>query len=204
MIKELYRKTADVIYTNFLWILFSFLGLLLTLGAATTAMFSVMFQILMVNEPTSVFSTYFKSFKTNFIQSTLVWLCLIAIGIPLYMMYNYSINENNVILLMISIVGGYQLVIFTMYVFPVMAVFQTKNTGQLIKNVLIMSNTNIWTNIKLFGTLAFAVLLIVFVHVSLVLVAVGLYGIMVSFHLRQVFKPYLKELGEIEDDEVNR
>ena len=120
------------------------------------------------------------------------------------MMYNYSINENNVFLLLISIVGGYQLIIFTMYVFPVMAVFQTKNTGQLIKNVLIMSNMNIWTNIKLLGTLAFAVLLIVFVHVSLVLVAVGLYGIMVSFHLKKVFKPYLKELGEIEDDEVSR
>jgi len=202
MLKELFRKTTDVIYASFLWILFSFLGIMITLGAALTAMFSVMFQVLKDNEPTSVFPTYVHSFKNNFVQSTLVWLCLVIIGVPLYMMYNYSINTNHVVLLMISIVGGYQFMMFTIYVFPVMAVFQTKNTGQLIKNVIIMSNTNLITNFKLLGSLAFIVLLIAFVHVSLIIVAAGLYGILVSFHLKKVFKPYLKRLGEIDDDEV--
>jgi uncharacterized membrane protein YesL len=61
--KELFRKLTDIIFVNFIWILASFLGLLITTGAATTAMFRVTHQILKKSEPTNVLSTFFKVSK---------------------------------------------------------------------------------------------------------------------------------------------
>ncbi|MDO9629865.1 MAG: YesL family protein [Acholeplasmataceae bacterium] len=200
MLKDLFRNLTDIIFVNLLWLLVSFLGLLITLGAATTAMFRVTFQILKKNEPTNVLSSFFKSFKEGFILSTLVWFALLAIGFPLFFMYHYAISNDLIVLLLISIVGGYQLLIFTIYFFPVAAIFKTDHWKDLIKNVTLMANTNLWTNFKVIGSLAFLVLVIVFIHESLILIAVGLYGVLVSFHLKKVFTPYLIKLGELDLD----
>ncbi len=204
MLKDLLRSLTDIIFVNLLWILVSFLGLLITLGASTTAMFRVTFQILKKTEPTNVLSTFFESFKENFVVSTLVWLGLLALGVPLFFMYHYALSNNSFFLLIIAIVGGYQLIIFAIYFFPVVATFKTKSWKDLIRNVVIMANTNLWTNFKVLGSLAFLVLVIVFIHESLILVSIGLYGVLVSFHLKKVFIPHLRELGELDlDNERN-
>ncbi len=200
MLKEVYRKFTDIVYVNLLWILVSFLGLFVTVGAATTAMFSVTFQLLKKNEPTNVFSSYVKSFKANFVASTLVWLFLVLAFLPLYMMYNYGLNQDIPWLSVIAIVGFYQLLIFTLYIFPVMAVFKTTSILQLIKNVIIMANTNLWTNIKIIGSLAFVVLLVVMIHESMLLIGIGIYGILVSFHLNIIFKPIYAKLGVLDEE----
>ncbi|MDI6453114.1 YesL family protein [Peloplasma aerotolerans] len=203
MLKELFRKTTDIVFVNLLWMLVSFLGILITLGAATTAMFSVTFQILKKNEPTNVLHQFIQSFKENFVISTLVWLSILAVGIPLYMMFNYAINTDQMVLLIIGIVGGYQLLMFTIFVFPVISRFKTETNRQLLKNVLLLSNMNLWTNFKLIGSLAFVVLLIVFVHEMMILIGIGFYGILVSFHLNKLFEPYLMQFRSIEDEEGN-
>jgi uncharacterized membrane protein YesL len=200
MLKEVYRKFTDIVFVNLLWILVSFLGLFVTVGAATTAMFTVTFQVLKKNEPTNVFSSYIKSFKDHFVASTLVWLFLVLAFIPLYMMYHYGLNQNITWLTIIAIVGFYQLLIFTLYVFPVMAVFKTKSTFQLMKNVIIMANTNLWTNIKIIGSLSFVVLLVVLIHESMLLIGVGIYGILVSHHLNIIFRPIYRQLGVLDEE----
>lgn len=202
MLKELYKKFTDIIYLNFLWLLSSFLGLLITFGASTTAMFRVAFQILKTKEPTNVFKLFVQSFKENFKESTLVWLLLVILGIPLYMMYHYAVNTDQAWLVVLAFFGMYEWVMFMIYVFPTIANFQTKHMGQLIKNVMLLSNVNLWVNIKLIGSLAF-VLLLMFIHNSLLLIAVGLYGVLVSFHLQKVFHPYKMHLGEKEEGNDN-
>jgi uncharacterized membrane protein YesL len=198
MIKELFKKFTDIVYLNFLWLLASFFGLLITFGASTTAMFRVAFQILKTKEPTNVFNLFLSSFKENFKESTLVWFILVLLGAPIYMMYHYAINESQDILMIIAIFASYEWVIMMIYIFPTIANFKTKHLGQLIKNVLLLSNVNIWTNIKLLGSLAVLILLM-FIHSSLLLFAVGLYGVLVSYHLQKVFHPYKANLGEIEE-----
>lgn len=205
MMKELFKKFTDIVYLNFLWLLASFFGLLITFGASTSAMFRVAFQILKTKEPTNVFKLFVSSFKDNFKESTLVWFILVLLGAPIYMMYHYAINENQDILMIMAIFASYEWVIMMIYIFPTIAVFKSKHLGQLIKNVLLISNVNMWTNVKLLGSLALLILLI-FIHSSLLLFAVGLYGVLVSYHLQKVFHPYKTNLGVIEegneDDEV--
>lgn len=204
MIKELFRQFTDIVFVNLLWILTSFLGLLITCGAATTAMFRVTSQILKKNEPTNVLQLFIQSFKENFWISTLVWVVLLVFAAPLFYMYHYALNQETFILLLIGVVGAYQLLIMTIYIFPIIATFKTKNFYQLMKNTLIIANTNLWTNFKVIGSLAFLILIIFIIHESLILIGVGLYGVLVSFHLKKVFQPYLIQLGDQYEEEGNK
>ncbi|MBE0700076.1 MAG: DUF624 domain-containing protein [Acholeplasmataceae bacterium] len=201
--KELFKKFTDMVYVNFLWIAASFLGLLLTTGAATTAMFRVSFQILNKDEPTNVWQTFFQSFRENFVFSTLVWIALVVLAVPLYMMYFYALNQNLLVLMLVAIVCGYQLLVFTLYFFPILSIFKTKSNKTLIKNVVLLSNMSLWTNFKVIGSLVFIVLLIVFVHITFILMTVGLYGVLVVFHLKKILKPYLEQF-EFEMKEDNQ
>ena len=198
MLKELFKKFTDIVFVNFLWLLASFLGLLLTFGAATSAMFRVSAQILKTKEPTSVLTLFIQSFKENFKESTLVWLLLVILGVPLYMMYHYGLNNEISWMVILSVVIFYEWLIFTIYVFPVIATFKTKNILHLIKNVILLSNMNLFTNFKVLGSLALVVLLML-IHSSLLLIAVGLYGVLVTYHLQKVFHPYKEHLGEKEE-----
>lgn len=200
MLKETYRTFTDLVFVNLLWILVSFLGLFVTVGAATTAMFSVTFHLLRKNEPTNVFSSFMKSFKGNFVASTLVWLILVMLFVPLYMMYHYGLNEGNAWFIVFAFVGFYQWLIFTLYVFPILAVFNTDSPKTLIKNVILMANMNLWTSFKILGSLAFVVVLMVYVHVSMLLIGIGMYGILVSYHLNKVFKPFYQQLGVLDEE----
>jgi uncharacterized membrane protein YesL len=201
MLKDLYKKSMDVVYANFLWILSCLIGIFFTLGASMTALFKVLFQIIRYDEPTSVFEEFKKSFKDNFVFSTLVWIILVILGASIYMMYIVSLNNQMNVLLVISIVGAYQWVIFFIYFFPMVAIFKTDKPLAMIKNVLIMSNISIWTNIKVIGSLAFVFLLVVFVHPVFLVIAIGLYGFLVSFHLRKRFEPYISEFESQKEEE---
>jgi|AntAceMinimDraft_17_1070374.scaffolds.fasta_scaffold09493_4 uncharacterized membrane protein YesL len=203
MLKDFYKKAMDVVFVNFLWIITSLLGIFLTLGAATSAMFSVMFKIINTDEPTSVLKEYWKSFKENFWFSTLVWLILVILAIPIYFMYIYSLNKGLDLLVILALVGAYQIIIFFIYFFPTLALFKTESKGQMLKNVLIMANKNLWTNFKVLGSLVFVIILVLYVHISFLVIAVGIYGFLVAFHLMKIFRPYLAQFEQnIEKEEI--
>jgi uncharacterized membrane protein YesL len=164
-------------------------------------MFSVLFKIINTDEPTSVMNEYWKSFKENFWFSTLVWLLLVVLGTPLYFMYIYALNNGLDILLVFAIAGAYQIIIFFVYFFPTIALFKTQSKGQMIKNVLIMANKNLWTNFKVLGSLAFVIILVLYVHISFLVIAVGIYGFLVAFHLLKVFRPFLAEFEKNNEEE---
>lgn len=197
MLKELYKRTMDLVYVNFLWILFSFLGILITLGAATTALFRVIFQLFKTKEVTSVFPLFLKSFKENFIQSTLIYIGLLVLGFSTYVMISYGFEHSVTWMIVIGVFVAYEWLVFTLYVFPVLAVFKTSKWTQLIKNVILLSNYHVWTNVKLVGSFVFVGLLVYYVHASFMLLAIGIYGFLVAFQLQKIFQPYIDKL-EIE------
>lgn len=194
MLKDFYKRAMDVVYVNFIWILVSFLGILVTLGAATTALFRVLFQISKTKEVTNVASLFFKSFKENFFISTLVYFVLLVLGFSTYLMLSYGFSHHMVGVIIIGIFVTYELFVFTVYFFPTVALFQSENHLQLIKNVILLSNYHLWTNIKVGGSLVFVGFLIFYVHESFIILAIGIYGFLVTFHLQKVFKPYLEKL----------
>jgi DNA-directed RNA polymerase alpha subunit len=59
-----------------------------------------------------------------------------------------------------------------------------------------MANKNLWTNFKVLGSLIFVIILVLYVHISFLVIAVGIYGFLVAFHLKTVFRPYLAQFEE--------
>ena len=71
-------KVADFMFLNLLWIVCSIP--IITIGASTTAMYSVMLR-LVKNEEGYIVKGFLKAFKENFRQSTLMWLLYFVFGI---------------------------------------------------------------------------------------------------------------------------
>ena len=71
-------KVADFMFLNLLWIVCSIP--IITIGASTTAMYSVMLK-LVKNEEGYIVKGFLKAFKENFRQSTLMWLLYLVFGI---------------------------------------------------------------------------------------------------------------------------
>lgn len=195
IIKDGYKFLIDMILVNFLWLFVSALGIFITCGAATTGMFYVSFKLLNQDDQTYIIKEFFKSFKENFVVSTVIWFIILLIATPLYFIYHYALNVENTILLFSVYFTAFQLLLFTLYVFPIIAIFESKSFIQLIKNTVIMANSHFITTFKVLGSLAFVIILVLKVHSSLILVGIGIYSVLVSFHLNKIFTIYI---GRIE------
>lgn len=113
---------------------------IITIGASVTAMHYVMLKLAR-NEDGYIVKDFFKSFKLNFKQATVIWLImlvLIFVFVGDYFIVNYSgivfPEKMGIVLTAIAIL----VFIVSMYIFPVLSHFENtvKNT---IKNGCIMS-----------------------------------------------------------------
>lgn len=139
------NRLADLVWLNILYIICCIP--IVTIGASTTAMYYVTMKIVK-NEEGYITRSFFKSFKMNFKQATLLWLLALAAGGILALDYGImsgrfgdiiTLNETmkKVVLGILIVIGGVYLFIMT-YLFPLLAKFDNsiKNT---IKNSLLIS-----------------------------------------------------------------
>ena len=110
-----------------------------TMGAAVTAMYTVCFR-LMREECSGIFKTYFRAFKDNFRQSTLVFLILAVVIVPAVYYIGFLVKLEGILryaclpFIFIMIAG----LMTGSYVFPWISQFE--NTAvQALTNALILS-----------------------------------------------------------------
>lgn len=131
-------KMADLMWLNILTI---FLCLpIVTAGAALTAMNYMALKIVR-DEECYVTKGFFKSFKENFKQATIIWLMLLLVVVILcvdfYVFTHAETPVNGVI--QVAVMVAAILVLFTsMFLFPVLAKFDN-TIMKTIKNSLILS-----------------------------------------------------------------
>lgn len=119
-------KFFDIMILNILWIVCSIP--LFTIGASTTAVYYVMLKLVRDEEGPTVRS-FFKSFKENFKQATVIWLILLAAGAVIaFDLYFFIMLQTDVVKLrfvMISLFCGFALIWggITLFVFPLQARF---------------------------------------------------------------------------------
>ena len=137
-------KVSDTIILNFLFVICSIP--IVTIGASTTALYCVY-----------AVKEFFKQFKQNFKESTIIWLILLLvasfIGLDFYMC---SLMSNDIlstafkfIFTLISIVIGFIVV----YVFPLVARFENSIKNTLMNAVLMSIKHLPYTLIMLVLTL---------------------------------------------------
>lgn len=131
-------KMADLMWLNVLTFICCIP--IITIGPALTAMHYMALKMAR-NEECYITRGYFKSFKENFRQATLIWLILLLVILVIigdfYIMRNSGISFHIVLQVVITVVAV--LVLFTgMFVFPVLAKFDN-TIWRTFKNAFLMS-----------------------------------------------------------------
>lgn len=131
-------KMADLMWLNILTMICCIP--IVTAGASLTALHYMALKIIR-NEECYITRGFFKSFKENFKQSTIIWLILLVVAMVFvgdyYIILEAEVDLHNVFKVILMAVTV--LVIFTAtYVFPVLAKFDN-TIKQTIKNAFVMS-----------------------------------------------------------------
>ena len=138
-------RLADLYWLNLIYIICCIP--VITVGAATTALYYVSLKMAK-DEEGYITKSFFKSFKQNFLQATVIWLVILAIGIIMFMDLRIanggdmaevlnSTAVSNVIIVAVGVMVIVLCMILT-YVFPLLAQFDNtiKNT---VKNAFLIS-----------------------------------------------------------------
>lgn len=140
-------KITDLMLLQFMFILTSIP--VFTIGAGLTALFSAT-RKLKHDSVTSVVRAYFAEFKSNFKQSTIVWILFLLAGGLLFFDITYYGAQEKTGLNTLMLMGAWVLVVVVylaaVYVFPLIAWFENGVKAQL-KNALLMSISHFLTTV---------------------------------------------------------
>ena len=160
------NKMADLMWLNILTLICCIP--IITPGAAFTSMHYVALKIVR-NEESYITRSFFKSFKTNFRQATLIWLMILLIAAVLggdyYIITKSGIQFSSVLVVLIM-AAAVLVICTTLYVFPVLAKFDNTIMGT-IRNAFIMSILQLPKTVVMF-VMAFFPLIIYLVSLRLI------------------------------------
>lgn len=200
-------RVADLIMLNIVFLICCIP--IVTIGASVTAMHYVTLKMVR-NEESYIIKGFFKSFKENFKQSTIIWLIMLVAGILLALDFRIMQQTGKTGIMQIVTYALYMvLLVYTMtltYIFPLLSKFENsiKNT---FKNALFMSIRHLpWTLLLLIVSFAPMIATlsigIVFVYGILVWIMVGfaLTAFINSYIFRKVFDNYIPQEEEPESE----
>jgi len=179
-------------YLNILWFICSIP--IFTIGASTTALYYTCLKIVR-NEEGNVTKTFFKSFKENFRQATVIWLILFAIGsflaFDFYVLYNLRLNTampmaafwTILLAILIGAIIIYLIVLFM--VFPLQAsVINT--TPNMFKNAFLIGTHYLFAPILVFAVHFAMFYAVVAVFTPLIVFGEGFCAMVSSFILNRL------------------
>lgn len=184
---------GNIFFLNILFILCSLP--IITIGASTTATYSVMMKIVR-NEEGTVGAAFFRSFKENFKQATLTWLMVLGALFIIYGELVYVTHFEGPIVAFYTAVIIIELVLlaFTLpFLFPLIARYKN-GLFATIKNAFLLSVGNFGSWLKIFLAW-FVPLFVMYYEPDLIfyiwylwlIIIFGLIFFGTSFTLRKVF-----------------
>lgn len=192
---------ADYILLNFLWLICCIP--IVTIGASTTALYYVTMQTAR-EEHGYIARNFFRSFKENFKQSTIIWLIMFLIGAILT--FNVSFwftmksTMGNVLGALLSV--ALLLYVFTLfYVFPLLARFNN-TVKQSMKNALFISLQNLKQTLFITVVNIIIILALYLLPISavfFVLFGFAFFAYLNSFQFVKVFKCYEADFNDIDE-----
>ncbi len=181
------NKIVYSVYLNILWFLCCIP--VITAGASTTALFYVTLKIAK-NEEGNITKAFFRSFRENLRQSTLIWLILLALGIILsvdgYVLYHMRFeNVFWTLCTAVFCVAAAAYAIVLMYIFPLLARFDN-TVGAMFKNALFIGVRFLFCTV-LMAVIYFVMLLVVVrIFTPAVIFGEGLCALLCSYLLSNV------------------
>lgn len=154
---QLLLKLSYACYLNLLWFLCSIP--IFTMGAATTALYYSCLKLIR-DEEGHVSATFFRAFRENFKQATVLWLILLGVGLFLgadgYILYHLRQSSTGTlaviwtVILAVVIAAAVLYVIVLEYVFPLLASVSNTNRAML-KNSFLIGTHYLFATILVFA-----------------------------------------------------
>lgn len=185
-------KLADAVILNIIWILFSLP--IITIGASTTALYYCAMKVAKDREGSSLLRDFWKSFKLNFKQATILWLICLALlaffALDIYFYWGMN-NQLSTILCIIFVVFTAVLCCTMFYLFPLQAKFYNP-IRKTISFALVMQ-IRYFHYTLLMALIAAAVAVGTFFYVPVGIFGMGLIAFLQSYCLNKIFEKYAPE-----------
>lgn len=182
---------------------------IVTAGASITALYYVTLKMVR-NEESYIFRSFFKSFKQNFRQATIIHLIMVAAAVLLYLDTNIVKNMGEPMSQIMSVIFAVFTLVYAMillYLYPILAKFynSVKNT---FANAILMAIRHLPYTFIMLLICALPVLIFFVpslqIQMTLILLVI-LFGMAViaylnSFFLVKIFDKYIPENSEGDAD----
>ena len=154
---QLLLKLCNACYLNLLWFVCSIP--IITIGASTTALYYASLKLVR-DEDSHVGAQFFRSFRENFRQATVIWLIMLGIGLFLgadgYILYHLRLSSAGsaavlwTLILAVVIAATIVYVIVLLYIFPLLA--SVSNTSRaMFKNAFLIGTHYLFATILVFA-----------------------------------------------------
>lgn len=137
-VSKFLERIFDLMLLHILWVVFSLP--LITIGASTTALFTVTMRMVRKEEG-YVLKSFLRAFRDNFMKSTVIWLCFVSAFGWCVGMILISMHSGSQALKLLSLAQAALVVLLVLalqYVFPIQARYEN-TVAQTIKNAFILS-----------------------------------------------------------------
>lgn len=183
----------DIIALNFIWFIFSIP--VFTMGAATTALFYVVGKKVR-KEDGYLLKDFWKSFRMNFKQSTVIWiLMLFIILIARFNLKSAHLFGNmGKALVVFQYAILLQLIFIGIYIFPLLSRFYLTITGAL-KMAFIIANKHLFTTLFCIFLLV-ATFFLVWVVPIYIFISIGLYAVTSAYLIEKILNKYMPKNEE--------
>lgn len=198
-------RIADIMILNVLWIICSIP--IVTIGASTTAVYYVCLKMAK-DEETNIVKSFFKSFKENMKQGTILWLLFVTVsgilGVSFYYLFKVSESENT-ILKGIAILVTIIYVFSFLYVFPLLARYENTIQKTIINSMMISIR---YLDRTIMIGLILAVLIVIGFYskeilIFTLLLGVGVLCYVITNIVLKIFKDLDKLRAEWEENNLN-
>ena len=142
------NKLGDIVIANLLFILCCIP--VITIGPSLTALYHCMMRTVKGNNNGTT-KTFFRAFKENFKQSLIIWLLILAAGAVIILNIRFLLHAEGSaahMLFYLSVGVLTLLIIFTLYIFPVIATF-ANTLGALCRNAFLLAFMHFPTTIAI-------------------------------------------------------
>lgn len=195
-------KVADLIILNLVALICSLP--IVTIGASWTAMHYVTIRMAK-HEDGYIVKGFFKSFKENFKQATIIWLLMLAVFILIvgdFVIFRYATISIPTFVRIIVMVISVFILCVCMYIFPVLARFDN-SIKATIKNAFLMSILNLPRTILMAVIYLLPIALIFLTEYAvplLLMMGSSVPAYLASLSWKKIFEKYEPEQEEISNE----
>ncbi len=196
---RLFLKVSYACCLNFLWLICCLP--VFTIGASTTALFYTSFKIAK-DEGSFITTMFFRSFRQNFKQATIIWLIMLVTGliigadaILLYRLHLTTTGTAAVVwTLLLAVIFACMILyaIVLVHIFPLLSI-ASNTTANMFKNAFMIGTHYLFVTILLFFVHYAMFFLVVNVFTPLIIFGEGLCAIICAHILLKILRPLLQD-----------